>query len=264
LVDRTCRHAQAFSEKLTAAGYSVLNEVVLNQVLVSFGTDELTRAIVRRLQEEGTCWCGSTVWKGRTAMRISVSSWATTGEDVEKSASAMIRIAASCSEERKHTATQTSLSVRSFQPGDAPHFASLNEAWIREFFSLEEDDRRLLGDPEREILDKGGRILFATLGPEIVGTCALIPLEAGTYELGKMAVRKNEQGHGIGRKLLGRMLEEASAVGARRVILHTNSRLLNAIHLYESFGFRHIPGEQAQHGPYARADVAMELDLSGN
>jgi glutamate/tyrosine decarboxylase-like PLP-dependent enzyme len=95
LVERTCRHAQRFADGLRAAGYTVLNDVVINQVLVSFGDAERTLQVVRRLQEEGICWCGSTEWQGHTAMRISVSSWATTGRDVELSLEAMIRTAGS-------------------------------------------------------------------------------------------------------------------------------------------------------------------------
>ena len=72
----------------------VLNDVVLNQVLVSFRDAETTMKVIAELQEEGTCWCGKTVWQGRTAMRISVSSWATTDADVERSLEAMVRIAA--------------------------------------------------------------------------------------------------------------------------------------------------------------------------
>ena len=71
----------------------VLNDVVINQVLVSFGPPEVTTAVIRRLQQDGTCWCGGTVWQGHTAMRISVSSWATTDEDVDRSLAAMIRVA---------------------------------------------------------------------------------------------------------------------------------------------------------------------------
>jgi glutamate/tyrosine decarboxylase-like PLP-dependent enzyme len=92
LVERTCRHAATFATGLRDAGYEVLNEVCLNQVLVSFGTPEQTRRVIATIQEEGTCWCGGTVWQGRTAMRISVSSWATTDEDVARSLEAMIRI----------------------------------------------------------------------------------------------------------------------------------------------------------------------------
>ena len=72
----------------------MLNEVVLNQVLVSFGSAERTRHVVGRVQEDGTCWCGGTEWQGHVAMRISVSSWATTEEDVERSLQAIIRLAA--------------------------------------------------------------------------------------------------------------------------------------------------------------------------
>jgi len=94
LIDRTCDHARHFADALQAAGHQVLNEVVLNQVLVSFGTAEVTRQVIARVQEEGTCWCGGTVWQGKTAMRISVSSWATTDLDVAKSLDAILRIAA--------------------------------------------------------------------------------------------------------------------------------------------------------------------------
>jgi len=94
IVERTSSHARRFAEGLRAAGYEVLNEVVINQVMVSFGAPEKTLRVVGRLQAEGTCWCGSTVWQGRTAMRISVSSWATTGEDVERSLEAMLKAAA--------------------------------------------------------------------------------------------------------------------------------------------------------------------------
>jgi glutamate/tyrosine decarboxylase-like PLP-dependent enzyme len=96
LIERTCRHAARFAEGLREAGYEVLNDVVLNQVLVSFGDDSTTRRIIAAIQEDGACWCGGTVWHGRTAMRISVSSWATTEEDVERSLGAMIRIAREC------------------------------------------------------------------------------------------------------------------------------------------------------------------------
>lgn len=93
MVERNCHQAQLFASRLRSAGFEVLNEVVLNQVLVSFGSPEQTRSVLAALQSEGTCWCGGTVWQSHTAMRISVSSWATTDEDVERSAEAMIRTA---------------------------------------------------------------------------------------------------------------------------------------------------------------------------
>ncbi len=93
LVERCCQLAGQFAERLRGAGFRILNDVELNQVLVSFGSDEATRTIISEVQREGTCWCGGTVWQGTAAMRISVSSWATTEADVARSAEAMIRIA---------------------------------------------------------------------------------------------------------------------------------------------------------------------------
>jgi glutamate/tyrosine decarboxylase-like PLP-dependent enzyme len=94
LFERNCRQARRFAHGLAQAGFEVLNEVVLNQVLVAFGEPEKTRRIVAAIQRDGTCWCGATVWQGRTAMRISVCSWATTDADVEQSLAAMLRLAA--------------------------------------------------------------------------------------------------------------------------------------------------------------------------
>jgi glutamate/tyrosine decarboxylase-like PLP-dependent enzyme len=93
LIERTCAHAQRFARGLRSAGFEVLNDVVINQVLVSFGAPEVTREVIRRIQEDGTCWCGGTVWQGKTAMRISVSSWATTEADVDRSLEAIVPLA---------------------------------------------------------------------------------------------------------------------------------------------------------------------------
>ncbi len=93
LVERTCAHARRFAIGLTELGYDVLNDVVINQVLVSFGAPDVTRAVIDAVQRDGTCWCGGTEWQGRAAMRISVSSWATMSDDVEASLAAIARAA---------------------------------------------------------------------------------------------------------------------------------------------------------------------------
>jgi glutamate/tyrosine decarboxylase-like PLP-dependent enzyme len=93
LIERNCRQARRFAAGLQAAGHKLLNDVVLNQVLVVFGDAETTNRVISDIQKDGTCWCGGTVWQGQTAMRISISSWATTDADVERSLEAMIRIA---------------------------------------------------------------------------------------------------------------------------------------------------------------------------
>jgi glutamate/tyrosine decarboxylase-like PLP-dependent enzyme len=96
LIERNCRQARRFAEALRSAGFEVLNEVELNQVLVSFGNPEQTQRTISAVQEDGTCWCGGTRWKGRTAMRISVCNWSTTDEDVDRSIAAIVRAARKC------------------------------------------------------------------------------------------------------------------------------------------------------------------------
>ena len=93
MLERNCQQAERFSVGLRAAGFKVLNEVVANQVMVSFGDAETTKQVQAAIQREGTSWMGGTVWQGQTAMRISVSSWATTDADVDRSLEAMIRVA---------------------------------------------------------------------------------------------------------------------------------------------------------------------------
>lgn len=91
LIERSCRHAARFAAGLSAAGYQVLNDVVSNQVLVSFGDVDTNRRVIEAIQADGTCWCGGTVWQGQSALRISVSSWATTADDVERSLAAILK-----------------------------------------------------------------------------------------------------------------------------------------------------------------------------
>ena len=94
MIDRCCQNAGRFADRFQAAGFDVLNDVVLNQVLVSFGDDATNRKIVEDIQKDGTCWCGSTIWQGQSAMRISVCNWSTTAADVDTSLEAILAIAA--------------------------------------------------------------------------------------------------------------------------------------------------------------------------
>jgi glutamate/tyrosine decarboxylase-like PLP-dependent enzyme len=95
LIAQNCALARLFADGLRGAGFSVLNDVVLNQVVVAFGDAPTTDAVIKAIQAEGTLWAGRTVWQGQTAMRISVSSWATTPSDIEQSLEAIIRVAKS-------------------------------------------------------------------------------------------------------------------------------------------------------------------------
>jgi ribosomal protein S18 acetylase RimI-like enzyme/DNA-binding MarR family transcriptional regulator len=143
-----------------------------------------------------------------------------------------------------------------FRPELRDHFHRLNAAWLTKYFYIEEIDERVLRNPEREILDRGGAIFFAILDDAVVGTCALKEEGAGEIELTKMAVDERYQGLGIGRLLIEATIAEFRRRCARELFLETNSRLTPAIRLYESVGFRHQPAVKSD-SHYRRADVYM-------
>ena len=154
------------------------------------------------------------------------------------------------------------LHIRSLAHGDdSTAFRTLNEEWITRHFTLEAKDRETLGDPERTILAKGGRVYVADLAGETVGCVALIPMGSRVYELSKMAVAPEIRGQGIGRRLLLHAVAEARRLGAASLFLGSSTKLANAVHLYESVGFRHVAPEHLPHLAYARADVFMEMPL---
>ena len=148
--------------------------------------------------------------------------------------------------------------IRRFERGDEAAFRELNEAWIAGHFVVEEKDWEVLNDPVGHIIEPGGALFMATLEGAAVGTCALLAMEGGSFEVAKMTVAEKCRGLGIGKKLLGHAIEYARAEGASRLYLETNRKLQNAIHVYESLGFRHLAPRAS---PYARADVFMELML---
>jgi len=150
---------------------------------------------------------------------------------------------------------------RPFEPGDETAFRELNEAWIASHFVVEEKDREVLNDPHKYILRPGGALLMAVQDGSAIGTCALLAMGDRAFEVAKMTVSRTHRGQGIGKKLLAHVIEHARGMGAKRLYLETNRKLGNAIHVYESLGFRHLPVERVQPSPYARADVYMELLL---
>ena len=154
-----------------------------------------------------------------------------------------------------------SLTFRQFQPGDETAFRKLNEAWIRQYFSMEPKDHEVLGDPVTHILQRGGEITMAILEGRAIGCCALLAMGGGSFEIGKMAVAEESRGLGLGRKLLARVVERAREIGVQRLYLETSTKLPNAIHLYEAQGFVHLPPDRVRQSPYARSNVYMEMFL---
>lgn len=158
--------------------------------------------------------------------------------------------------------TQPAIEIRSLVPGDdTTAFRTLNEEWITRYFTLEVKDREILNDPVHSILLKGGHIFMAYAASEAVGCVALVPMRDGVYELSKMAVSPHLRGRGLGRRLLQYAIARARSVGARSLFLGSNTRLKNAVHLYESVGFRHVKPETLPPMPYSRANVFMEMPL---
>jgi DNA-binding MarR family transcriptional regulator/predicted GNAT family N-acyltransferase len=148
------------------------------------------------------------------------------------------------------------LRVVPFEPALREHFYRLNAEWLNRHFYIEQVDHDVLSEPEREILAPGGAILFALLGDEVVGTCALLHESPGVYELTKMAVTERHQGLGIGRKLLAETIAEFERRGGRELFLESNSKLQPALGLYASMGFELQPAPRPG-SHYQRADVYM-------
>lgn len=150
------------------------------------------------------------------------------------------------------------IEIVNFQPNHAKAFKELNEAWIRQYFEIEESDRKMLDDPQGYILDKGGAILIAEMDEKPIGTCALVKMADQKFELAKMAVSPEAQGQKIGWKIGLATIEKAKELGADTIYLETNSVLKPAIQLYKKLGFKDAKGYCS---PYVRCNVQMELEL---
>jgi DNA-binding MarR family transcriptional regulator/N-acetylglutamate synthase-like GNAT family acetyltransferase len=151
------------------------------------------------------------------------------------------------------------LTVRDFDDGLAEDFYRINAEWIEEMFALEDNDVALLSKPRELIIDKGGVVLFAeTPDLGVVGTCALMRMGEGCFELTKMAVLKAARGRKVGEYLLDKTLERAKSMGIEQLYLLTNAKCASAIHLYEKLGFEHDAQIMAKFGGrYERCNVAM-------
>lgn len=158
--------------------------------------------------------------------------------------------------------TNETVIIDDLVPADIEAFYRLNEAWISQFFVLEAEDRKQLDDPIGQIVQPGGAVFVARLGDIVIGCVGIIPTQPGIFELIKMAVSPHYQGHGTGRKLIAAAIDRARTLGAHRIALESNSQLAPAVHLYESFGFRHLGHDEIAPSPYARANVHMVLDLN--
>lgn len=137
-------------------------------------------------------------------------------------------------------------------------FRSLNYEWLEKYFTVESEDRKLLGDPVNEIINKGGEVIFAKVNNEVVGTAALIKFDDNEYELAKMAVTEKVQGRQIGKRLAEEIITLAKNKNARILFLETNVKLIAAMKLYKKLGFQLAENKNSK---YARSTIRMEIKL---
>jgi N-acetylglutamate synthase-like GNAT family acetyltransferase len=152
------------------------------------------------------------------------------------------------------------MEIISFEQQYAEDFRQLNIEWLEHYFWVEPHDEEVLGKPEKYIIEPGGNIFFARENQKILGTVALMKMDEGVFELTKMAVRPDARGKKVGQKLMQHTLNFARNKAWKKLIIYSNRKLENAIHIYKKYGFREIP--IGENNPYARGDIKMELPLS--
>ncbi|MCU0351172.1 MAG: GNAT family N-acetyltransferase [Flavobacterium sp.] len=150
------------------------------------------------------------------------------------------------------------ITISTYKSEYAKAFKELNLAWLEEFFTPEPYDIEVLSNPEKYILNKGGEIYFVIENNHPVGTVALMYNELNELEFTKMAVHKSAQGKGFGKLLMNCCLENAIKMGAKELILYSNTNLATAIQLYIKSGFKEIP---VGHTAYKRCNIKMSIKL---
>ena len=150
------------------------------------------------------------------------------------------------------------IEIINYEPRYKDDFKRLNMEWISKYFEIEPLDLQQLDHPEDYIISKGGRIYFAKLENEIVGTVALKKVSNTVFELSKMAVLTHYQGMGIGIKLGKHLIEEAREMGCKLLFLESNKKLAPAINLYKKLGFIEVP---VGNSPYSRSDFRAEISF---
>ena len=148
------------------------------------------------------------------------------------------------------------INIINFQDNFEKDFFDLNIEWLEYFFQVEEYDYEVLSNSKKYIINKGGKIFFAESAGNIIGTVALMPTKNKlVFELTKMAVKPEYRNKGIGKKLLKKCIDYSKSNSYSSIILYSNKKLNNAIHLYRNFGFKEIKMEKKS--PYLRANIKM-------
>ncbi len=151
---------------------------------------------------------------------------------------------------------QHNITIVPFSNEYAQHFTELNKAWLEKYFEVEPIDEKMLSNPRQYFIDKGGFIFFALFNNEVAGTFALLKQSDHVFELSKMAVYEKFQGKNIGNKMLEFCLQEAKRIYLEKIVLYSNTRLDNAIHLYKKYGFIEVKNFKSD---YKRCNIKMQI-----
>ena len=152
----------------------------------------------------------------------------------------------------------TPMEIIEITPHTSNHFATINRQWITKYFRMEPIDEDVLSNPYQKIVNPGGAILFAQENEEIIGTVALKKHSADIVELTKMGVYEHAQNRGAGKILIQAAIDKAKTMGFSKIILYSNRKLENAIHLYRKLGFVEFSTSDQL---YERCDIQMEKNL---
>ena len=161
--------------------------------------------------------------------------------------------------DRRRQKLSDQVDIVPYRPAYKKHFKRINQAWLREFFAVEYIDRKILEDPNGQILKKGGQVFFARYNGKIIGTAALLHNKDGSWELAKMGVLKKFRGRGVGYKLARSVIEAAKIERAKELILFTSPQLKDAGELYRGLGFRTFKSGKADR--YKRCTITMKLKI---
>ena len=156
-------------------------------------------------------------------------------------------------------AIESSIIIDLFKEEYKLDFQALNLQWIKKYFRVEEEDRKILENPKSYVIDRGGQIFFAINDGKAIGTAAMVLVEESIFELSKMAVDPNYQGLGIGRRIVDECIKFAKYHKAQEIFLITNDKLLPALELYRSSGFE--LDENYDDNRYERGNTKMKLSL---
>ena len=149
------------------------------------------------------------------------------------------------------------IEIVAFRKEFTTHFYELNLEWLETYFYVEDFDREVLSNPQKYIIDPGGFIFFAVENEQVLGTVALMKHSDRVFELTKMAVLPNQRGRKIGQRLLTHCIDFGRQMNFEALILYSNRKLENAIHIYRKHGFEEIPVEA--NSPYVRSNIKMKL-----